>query len=697
MGRARLLSIPLLALVWGCGGPGRVRDQNPPPVQEALAAGRIPPVPLLGARPRRPLETSRRRLENGLAVTFLRQPGSPVVTGAIRLSALPARDEPWRPALASLCLVEGGTGALEGPAFREEAAGLGITFRTRAEAGGLVIRFTADPDQLYQALLMLAQLLYAPAYPAEVMVQALARKEELSRGQPPWWALLTGSGPLHGRFPRVEEELPRSEEMRTWHGRSISPSRAVLALAGPLAPAAVDRALDATIAEWPLLAGIPTPTHPGPADPGIYWTEKEEGAPASLTLLLPLGPTWEAGWGARRILAQVLAGEGNRGRLPAALDAAGLQRIRVQRRLVDLAGGESALAVILDDLKDEELPRVLDLLVQVLGGISDEPVTGEEMAAAQRGAWCGESLLLIEPRQVIDRLLSLAGLPGGGEGILDRSLGGVARCSLSSARAAAPAFLPNRALIHIRSGRGLKDSELLARAVDLTETTPDTPSREAIPEKSEPPAAAEVERARALLRLAARALGGMDALSRIEHIRLSGTYSDRAEFPLHEEWLIGSGRLEKRTTIMGLTAHTSIVEGSPPVLLIEGKESPLPAESVARMRNRLKQDPLLLVAGLDIEKADIRILGTRQWRNVPLTQVRVGPPGPRALVLAIDGLSGLVRVVHHTLPEGRVRDVFTDYRDDPPYRHPFRIERWEGRRRLWTFTVEGFSVKSKEP
>ena len=123
-----------------------------------------------------------------------------------------------------------------------------------------------------------------------------------------------------------------------------------------------------------------------------------------------------------------------------------------------------------------------------------------------------------------------------------------------------------------------------------------------------------------------------------------------------------------------------------------GKTLPMPRESVELLKGDLESDPLWLLSRVEPSRARALVVGEEEFQGVSLVRILLGSPGPKALYLSIDPQSGLVRIMDHFLPGGRVRDTFQDYREIGPYRHPYLVERSRRGERVWTMEVEEVKV-----
>ncbi len=698
MKRSPLLLALLLA--GSCGSPPPPKPKKPASPFELVAAGLPPPTPLLPSPPGDAPPSFQGALPSGLSWAGAVLKDQTLERVVIRLSPLGSPIPRWRPALAALSLVEGGALNLRGEAYTLAVEALGGRIRGDWRDGAMELTLEIPPANLAPGLLRLEQLILTPAYERFALARGL---KELERRIRTWPVLASPGGnmpPTGEGLPTSEEDIPSPLEMRDWHSKAFHPRWTALAFCGPLSRKKIQEALDRTMALWQDPRPAPIPPMPSFPQPGLFWSDRARARPTLLSLFLPLGSLGSPWWGPFRVLSRVLSGERGEGRLPAALQAGGIAFDSYRSRVLHLAPNLALRIYQVEGIPPESLPRALEIVVDTLGGLTQNPITRTEAQRARLGALAEEALVCRDPSRLLPRLLQVAATPGGvaqQTPPLQALREALVRTTLSDLRRAAPAFLPNRAWILAQGPREARRGSAFSRAMILA-GEPEIPGTS----KEPPPAplpegkarAQEIARARALLSQAVRALGGPSLLGRLESLEITATFLWPGGFRERQTWKISQEGLERTRRVLGTTVRFILPEGSLSGKMVSGgKTLPMPPESVELLKGDLESDPLWFLSRLDPAKAQARIVGTEDFQGVSLVRILLGERGPKAVYLSIDPRSGLVRVMDHFLPGGRVRDTFQDYREVGNLRHPYLVERFRRGEKTWTMEVEDLRVK----
>ncbi len=688
----------LLLLALGmpsCGSPPPPPPRKPASPFEAVAKGLPPPTPLLPSPPAEAPPSFQSVLPSGLPWAGAVLKGEPTEHVVIRLSPLGSPLPRWRPALAALSLVDGGALNLQGEAFTLALESLGGKVWSDWKDGAIEISLEIPPKKLAPALLRLEQLILAPAYDRLALARGLRKLEKRIRT----WPVLASPGgnlpPTGEGLPATEEDLPSSLEMRDWHSKALHPRWTAMAFCGPLSRRKIQDALDRTFALWQDPRPAPIPPTPSFPQPGLFWSDRPAGRPTLLSLFLPLGSLGSPWWGTIRVLSHAVSGERGEGRLPAALEAGGVSFLSYRSRILRLAPNLALKIFQVEGIPPESLPRALEIMVDTLGSLTQTPLTGGEAQAARLAALSEEALTCRDPSRLLSRLLQVAATPGGvaqGKPPLQALREALVRTSLADLRNTAPAFLPNRAWILAQGPREARKSPAFSKAMIIS-GEPETKGagKELSPTQSSPKKTApwKIARARALLARAARALGGKEALARLQGLQVKALFTWTNGFKEVQTWKISGEGLERTREVLGTRVRFSLPAGSEQGRMSSGgKVLPMPRESVELLKGDLESDILWFLARIDPARARARVVGTEDFEGVALERILLGDPGPRAVYLSIDPESGLVRIMDHFLPGGRVRETFQDYREVGPFRHPYLVERFRRGERVWVMEVE---------
>ncbi len=696
---ALLLSGLFLAFgLASCGSPPPPPPPKAPSPFEIVAKGLPPPTPLLPSPPADAPPSFQGVLPSGLPWAGAVLKGEPLERVVVRLSPLGSPIPRWRPALAALSLVRGGALNLQGEAFTLAVEALGGKVKGDWKDGAIELSLEIPPGKLAPALLRLEQLILAPAYDRPALVEGLGELEKRIRT----WPVLASPGgnlpPTGEGLPSTEEDLPSSLEMRDWHSKALHPRWTAMAFCGPLSRKKIQEALDRTFALWQDPRPAPIPPMPSFPQPGLFWSNRPPGRPTLLSLFLPLGSLSSAWWGPIRVLSRTISGDRGVGRLPAALEAGGVPFLSYRSRVLLLAPNLALKIFQVEGVPPQALPRALEIMVDVLGSLTQTPITAIEAQRARLGALSEEALTCREPSLLLPRLLQVAATPGGvaqGSQPLQALRDALVRTTLADLRSAAPAFLPNRAWILAQGPKEARKGSAFAKAIVIS-GEPEVPGagKPPVQQPPEKPGPEQTARARALLARAVLALGGGEAMKNLEGIRLKAVFEWANGFRESQEWKISGTGLERTREVLGTRVRFLLPAGSEEGKMESGgKTLPMPRESVELLKGDLESDPLWLLSRVEPSRARALVVGEEEFQGVSLVRILLGPPGPKALYLSIDPQSGLVRIMDHFLPGGRVRDTFQDYREIGPYRHPYLVERSRRGERVWTMEVEEVKVR----
>ncbi len=694
-----LWSAPFLFLVLAsCGTPPPPPPPKAPSPFEIVAKGLPPPTPLLPSPPAEAPPSFQGVLPSGLPWAGAVLKGEPQERVVVRLSPLGSPIPRWRPALAALSLVGGGALNLQGEAFTLAVEAMGGKVKGDWKDGAIELSLEIPPGKLPSALLRLEQLILAPAYERPALVEGFRELEKRIRT----WPVLSSPGgnlpPTGEGLPSTEEDLPSSLEMRDWHSKALHPRWTAMAFCGPLPRKKIQEALDRTFALWQDPRPAPIPPMPSFPQPGLFWSNRPAGSPTLLSLFLPLGSLGSAWWGPIRVLSRTISGDKGEGRLPAALEAGGVPFLAYRSRVLLLAPNLALKIFQVEGVPPQSLPRALEIMVDVLGSLTQTPITATEAQRARLGALSEEAMTCREPSLLLPRLLQVAATPGGvaqGSPPLQALRDALVRTSLSDLRSAAPAFLPNRAWILAQGPKQARKGSAFAKAMVIS-GEPEVPGAGKAPVQPAPEKAGpeQIARARALLRKAVLAAGGRDALKSLDEIRLKAVFEWSNGFKESQAWKISEAGLERTREVLGMRVRFLLPAGSGEGKMESGgKTLPMPKESAELLKGDLESDPLWFLARVDPSRSPAVVVGEEEFQGISLARILVGPPGPKAVYLSIDPGNGLVRIMDHFLPGGRVRDVFRDYREAGPFRHPFLVERFRRGERVWVMQVEEVKVR----
>jgi zinc protease len=354
-------------------------DTPPPPA---------PPRPLTIAAP---IEQT---LPNGLRVIVSQREGVPLVSAVLVVLSGSEADPPRLSGLASMTadLLTRGTRHHTAPQLAAAAEALGGSLGSGAGWGQSLVTITVTTPRLDAALGLVAEAAREPAFAPEEIERMRIQKLDglkLAYASPGTLAGLVSARLAYGDSPwgspasGTPTSLPRigRADLVALHRASFRPDRAVLILAGDIAPEAGLALARSRFGAWkaPAEAAPQRPTVPTTAEgPGLVAIDLAGAGQAGVSAALPLPERQGADWPTADIMNAVL-GIGYSSRLN--------EEIRIKRGLSYGAEshieprGRSALLVASVQTKNESATEVVGLLQGELDRLTREPVPADELDA----------------------------------------------------------------------------------------------------------------------------------------------------------------------------------------------------------------------------------------------------------------------------------------------------------------------------
>ena len=296
---------PLLALALAaCTATAAATPAAPP--KPAAPAGEAPlPAALPAYAKDKPLpvaDIARRTLDNGMQVWVVQRDGIPRVDFVLALrGAGLASDPPQQPGFADLlaATLTEGTASRDSRAIAEAAQGMGGGLGAGAQADGITVSANALASKAADMMALLAEVVRKPSFPeAEV---ALARTNALqglkaAQAQPGYQAELALSSVVYGDHPYARTEPTAAsiesvtrEALVAAHASRVRPERALLVVAGRIAPARAFALAEQAFGDWKVEGEAPPETFPAPreAKPERVLVERDNSVQSTLRVARP--------------------------------------------------------------------------------------------------------------------------------------------------------------------------------------------------------------------------------------------------------------------------------------------------------------------------------------------------------------------------------------------------------------------------
>ena len=364
-----------------CAGAASAQPYDTPPPPAA-------PRPLAIAAP------GEQALPNGLRVVVARREGVPLVTAALVVLSGSELDPPQLSGLASLTadLLTQGTRRHTAPQLAAAAEALGGSLESGAGWNQSLVSITVTTPKLGAALGLVAEVVREPTFAQQeidrLRTQALDGLK-VAYSNPGTLAALTavrmayGSGAWGHPASGTPASLPRirRDDLVALHRATYRPDRAVLILAGDIAPQAALALARAHFGSWkaPAEPAPAPPAEPTLADgPAVAVIDMASAGQAGVALALPLPARRGTDRATGAVLNTVL-GNGYSSRLNL--------EIRVKRGLSYGAGSqiearrENGLFSASVQTKNESAAEVVQLLNGEIDRIMQTPVPADELAA----------------------------------------------------------------------------------------------------------------------------------------------------------------------------------------------------------------------------------------------------------------------------------------------------------------------------
>jgi len=233
-------------------------------------------------------------LANGLRVWVAEMPEVPVAEVRFVVECGAADDPPERPGLASMtaAMLSEGAGRRDAETLADDISFLGATLEASTSYDATQIQVSVPVARLDEALAIAADVLTAPALPAESLERL--RRERLTRllqiqddpsslASTALTAVLYGPDHPYGRpvfGTRASVEAMTLAEVRRFHGARYAPARTQVIVAGAVTPDETRAALERALGTWTALAPAASTAvpDPGSSPPGVYLIDRP-GAP----------------------------------------------------------------------------------------------------------------------------------------------------------------------------------------------------------------------------------------------------------------------------------------------------------------------------------------------------------------------------------------------------------------------------------
>jgi zinc protease len=283
----------------------------------------------LAPRPeRRPASpTVRSVLPNGMVLLVKPDRSRGLVGVSLQVRAGSADDPPGREGLAQMVAsaLSLGTRTLPGADFRRRVAAIGSTFGVTTNRDSMEAGLTVFPEDLPEALTLLAKPVLEPAFPED---QVAAVRDRIRR-----FGELRSLVPLEAARDLVRERLYRGhpyanngsgseaslasisrEEILAFHRRYYRPDRAVLTLVGDLSPEEGRKLVGSGFGAWSSPAGEKAPPEVAAGatneSMGGEFSRVVEAYPSAMILGFPGVPLADPQFPLVRALATLLAARG---------------------------------------------------------------------------------------------------------------------------------------------------------------------------------------------------------------------------------------------------------------------------------------------------------------------------------------------------------------------------------------------------
>jgi predicted Zn-dependent peptidase len=340
-----------------------------------------------------------RELPNGLRVIAVRRASVPVVELRLRIPVGPsdpksAAAKSGRDLAAATMLAETmltGTESRDRSQLAIELQALGAGLSASIDNDRLAIVGSVLAPNLKQLLAVLGDVIHSASYPKRevsgerdrlVDELAIARSQPAVQAREAFLARLYGKHPYAVELPQTAAlEAVTAKELRTLHGRTVSPKGAVLTLVGDLRPAAALDAVEAVLGGWSGRAAKPMPKLPKHVPGGVTIVDRPGAVQTNIRLGGPALSRTAPNYAALQV-ANVVFGGYFSSRL--------VNNIREDkgytyspRSSIEHAVAGSRLVVAADVATEVTAPALLEILYE-LGRVTLLPLGDDELTAAKR-------------------------------------------------------------------------------------------------------------------------------------------------------------------------------------------------------------------------------------------------------------------------------------------------------------------------
>lgn len=343
-----------------------------------------------------PPEAEQARLENGLRIVLLRRPGAPRTTVRLIGEGGWLRDPVGKEGLAEVALSMLAQGAKRGGDVMDSADIayaadlLGLPLRLELQAASAELALEAVPEQVDDAVALLADLVRAPLLAFEALehirsraLDALVLRRSDALLLAPWAARRLAWGRSLPVSTATALKRLKREDVQNFHRQQWRPERAQLLFCGDLTLTAARQMADDFFDDW---RGAKVP----PAPVGAGAALSTAASPTAAAQLLPLSPPAQG----CRLIVQTTMPRGTPPVLRALARTLMQQRVTARFPLAWSSELESFGAATSWRLAVTLPPAVvaeqLTLLREQLPLLAAEPITPDDLAMAQAlalGEW----------------------------------------------------------------------------------------------------------------------------------------------------------------------------------------------------------------------------------------------------------------------------------------------------------------------
>lgn len=333
------------------------------------------------------------RLDNGLRVLVAPTQGLPLVSARLGLRAGASDDADGKAGTAAFTanLLDKGTETRSAVQIASEGESLGADFGAGAGVDFTNVQVNAPSNVFPQALMLLADMVRNPAFAPE----ELSRQQQqalnglrVQLSQPGPVAGMAAARAVYGDAPygRPANGTPTSipglthEDLAAFHAGRYRPENAVLIFSGDITPQAARALAQQAFGDWRGQGAAPAPSADaaGPALPPRVIVIDQPGAGQAAVITALRGISRSDPDYFPLSVGNAVLGGGFSARLS--------QEIRIKRGLS--YGAYSGLSAREDEgvltasaqTRNDAVPQVIDLMLQQVRRLSDEPVTAADMA-----------------------------------------------------------------------------------------------------------------------------------------------------------------------------------------------------------------------------------------------------------------------------------------------------------------------------